>query len=62
MAENKKKRQDKQRARHVGELTDIETGNASALKGQQDDQSIPKDVVVERAQKLGREKGREAPL
>jgi hypothetical protein len=40
----------------------VHAGNQHALEGYEDNQTLAKDVVVERTKKLGSEKWREAAL
>ena len=54
-------RQDEDPGREVGQQFGRQRRPAGGLKSQQDDQRILEQVVVEGAQKLGDEEGREAP-
>jgi len=54
--------QDEQRAGEVDERRGFQARDADALEDHQDDEAVAEDVVVERAQELGHEERREAPL
>jgi hypothetical protein len=46
----------------VGELGVIHTSDENALEGDQNDQAVTKDIVVQRSEKLCCEKRRKPPL
>ena len=46
VADNRKKRQDKQRASDVRKLAVVHAGNQYALKCDQDDQALAENIVV----------------
>jgi hypothetical protein len=54
--------QDKQQAGDIRELALVHAEHQDALESHKYDEPVAKYIVVERAEKLGAEKGREAAL